>query len=92
MFVKRFVVANKKILFHLMVKPRTTSGRRTTRKNFHSSLKRHNTENSKQIFPENELCGLSPNIHIHVSVSNLYIPTIGLPFLLQNICGPILGI
>jgi hypothetical protein len=27
-----------------------------------------------------------------VSVSDLYIPTIGLPILLQEICGPILGI
>jgi hypothetical protein len=34
----------------------------------------------------------SPNFHIHVPVSNLYIP--GLPFLLQEntVCGPILGI
>jgi hypothetical protein len=45
---------------------------------------RHNTENSKQIFPEKELCGISPNVHIHVSVSDLYIPTIGLPILLQE--------
>jgi hypothetical protein len=36
---------------------------------------------SKQIFPEKEFCGLSPNFHIHVSVSDLYIPTIGLPIL-----------
>jgi hypothetical protein len=45
------------------------------------TLQRHNTENSKQIFPEKELCGLSPHIHIHVSVSDLYVPTIGLPIL-----------
>jgi hypothetical protein len=32
------------------------------------SLQRHNTENSKQIFPEKELAGVSPNFHIHVSV------------------------
>ncbi len=32
------------------------------------------------------------NFHIHVSVSDLYIPTIDLPILLQEICGPILGI
>ncbi len=31
----------------------------------------------------------SPNFHIHVSVSDLYIPKIDL---LQDICGPILGI
>jgi hypothetical protein len=53
---------------------------------------RHNNENSKQIFLEKEMRGASPNFHIHVSVSNLYIP--GLPFLLQEntVCGPILGI
>jgi hypothetical protein len=33
-------------------------------------LQIHNTENSKQIFPEEELRGLIPNIHIHVSVSD----------------------
>ena len=32
------------------------------------------------------------NFHIHVSVRELYIPTMGLPFLLEEICGPILGI
>jgi hypothetical protein len=31
-----------------------------------------------------ELRGLSPNFHIHVSVSDLYIPRIGLPILLQE--------
>jgi hypothetical protein len=36
--------------------------------------------------------GLSPNIHIHVSVSELYIPTMGLPVLLEEICRLILGI
>jgi hypothetical protein len=35
--------------------------------------------------------GLSPNFHIHVSVSDLYIPTIGLPILLEKIFRPILG-
>jgi hypothetical protein len=41
-----------------------------------NSLQRHDTENSKQIFPEKELRGLSPNFHIPVSVSDLYIATI----------------
>jgi hypothetical protein len=50
------------------------------------------TENPNQIFPEKELRGHSPNFHIHVSVSDLYIPTINLPILLQEICGLILGI
>jgi hypothetical protein len=49
------------------------------------------TENSKQVFTEKELRGQCPNFHIHVSVSDLYFPTINLPILLQEICGPILG-
>ncbi len=58
---------------------------------FNSALQRQNTEISKQIFPEKEHRGLSPNFHIHASVSNLYIPTIGLPILLEETCRPILG-
>ncbi len=58
----------------------------------HGALQRKNTEISKQIFPEKEYQGLSPNFHIHASVSNLYIPTIGLPILLEEICRPILGL
>jgi hypothetical protein len=57
-----------------------------------TALQRQNAENLKQIFPEKEYRGLSPNFHIQVSVSELYIPTLGLPFLLEEICGPILGI
>jgi hypothetical protein len=49
-----------------------------------TALQRHNTENSKQIFPEKELRGFNPSFHIHVSVSDLYITTIGLPILLQE--------
>ncbi len=49
-----------------------------------TALQKHNTENSKQIFLEKELCGLSPNFHIHVSVSDLYIPMNGLPILMQE--------
>ncbi len=59
---------------------------------FHPTLQRQNAENLKQIFPEKEYKGLSPNFHIHVSVCELYITTMGLPFLLEGICGPILGI
>jgi hypothetical protein len=33
---------------------------------------------------EKELCGLSPNFYIHVTVSELYSLTIGLPVLLQE--------
>ncbi len=57
-----------------------------------AALQRKNADNGKQIFPEKEYRGLSPNFHIHVSVSELYIPTMELPFLLEEICGPILGI
>jgi hypothetical protein len=59
---------------------------------FGRSMQRRNTENSKQIFPEKEYRDLSPNFHIYVSVSYLYIPAIGLPILLHEIWGPILGL
>jgi hypothetical protein len=55
-------------------------------------LQRQNTEISKQIFSEKEYRGLSPNFHIHASVSDLYIPMISLPILLEEICRPILGL
>ncbi len=41
-------------------------------------------QNSKQIFSEMKLRGLVPNFLIHVSVSALYIRTIGQPILLQQ--------
>jgi hypothetical protein len=50
----------------------------------HFTLQRHKTENSKQIFPEKELCDLSLHFNIHVSVIDLYIPRIGLPILQQE--------
>ncbi len=53
---------------------------------------KNNTKNWKQIFPDKELRGQSPYFHIHLSVRDLYIPMIELPILLQEICGPILGI
>ncbi len=56
------------------------------------TLQRTNTANSNKIFPVKELRGHSPNFHIHGSVSDLYIPTINLPILQREICGPILGI
>ncbi len=38
-----------------------------------------------KIFPEKELRSICPNFYIHISVSDLYIPTVGLPFwLLQE--------
>ncbi len=49
-----------------------------------NTLQRQFTENSKEIIPKMKLHGLSPISHIYVSVSDLYIPTIGLPILLQE--------
>jgi hypothetical protein len=50
----------------------------------HPALQRTNAENSKQIFREKELRGHSPNLRIHVSVSDLYISAIDLPVLVQE--------
>jgi hypothetical protein len=44
----------------------------------------HCNENPINVFPEMELCGLSPNLHIHVSVSDLYIPRTGPHIFLQQ--------
>jgi hypothetical protein len=44
----------------------------------------HCTENLIYVFPETKLHGLVPNSYIHVSVSDLYIPRIGLPIWLQQ--------
>jgi hypothetical protein len=56
-----------------------------------STLQRHNIENTKQIYPEKELLGHRPNLHIHVSVRDSYIPMIDLPIRCRKICGLILG-
>jgi hypothetical protein len=57
-----------------------------------AALQRTNTKNSKQIFPEKESRGQTPSFHIHVSVSDLYIPTVNRTILLQEISGLITGI
>ncbi len=44
----------------------------------------HCNENPIYVFPEKELRRLSPNFHIHVSVSDLYIPRIDLHIFLQQ--------
>jgi hypothetical protein len=44
------------------------------------------------VFPEKEYRGLNPNFQIHVSVSELYLPTMGLPVRLEELCRLILGI
>jgi hypothetical protein len=52
------------------------------------ALQRHITEKSKQKYSQQkELRALSPNFHIHVSVSDLYIPMIYMPILLQENMG-----
>jgi hypothetical protein len=44
----------------------------------------HCTDNPIYVFPEMELRGLVPSSYIHVSVSELYIPRIGLPIWLHQ--------
>jgi hypothetical protein len=44
----------------------------------------HCNENPIYVFREKELRGLSPNFHIHVYVSNLYIPKIDSHIFLQQ--------
>ncbi len=57
------------------------------------TLQRDNTEYLKQIFPGKELRGCSPNSYIHVSVSDLYIPLLGLSlFFCRKKGGPNVGI
>ncbi len=46
----------------------------------------------KLLFPKQKYNVLSPNSYTHISVRDLYISRVGLPILLQEICGPILGI
>jgi hypothetical protein len=45
-----------------------------TMENLHEQQAVHCNENLISVFPDKELRGLSPNFHLHVSVSNLYIP------------------
>ncbi len=47
----------------------------------------HYIENLKHVFPEMKLCDLVPNVYIHVSGSDLYIPMIGL---IWNLYFPVL--
>ncbi len=65
--------------------------KRKRRGNRKDRLKRDNTEKWKQNIPRKGIA--RPQSQLHVSVNDLYIPTIILPILLQEqICGPILGI
>jgi hypothetical protein len=50
-----------------------------------SAWEQHSPENwNKKIFPETKKCCVSPNFYVHISVSDLYIPRIGLPIRLQQ--------
>jgi hypothetical protein len=72
----------------------TITGQIQTRHNG-TSLEQNNlhcNENSIYIFLSWELRGLSLNFHIHVSVSDLYIPRIGPYIFLQQKNRPILEI
>ena len=46
--------------------------------------KEHCNEKPIYVFPEKELRGLSPNFHIHVPVSDLYLSRIGSHIFLQQ--------
>jgi hypothetical protein len=52
----------------------------------------HCNENPINVFLFWELCGLSPNFHIHVSASDLYSPRIGLHISSSRTGRPIVGI
>ena len=72
--------------------PRSTPGtclpsRSHRRSRSESALQRLNIENSKQIFPEKEVRGLSTNFHIYVFVSDLYTSMIGLLFCRRKYVG-----
>ncbi len=44
----------------------------------------HCNENPIYVFPEKELRCLSPNFHMHVTASDLYIPSIGPHIFMQQ--------
>jgi hypothetical protein len=46
----------------------------------------------KLLFPKENYNVLSPSSYTYISVRDLYISKIGLPILLREICGPILGL
>jgi hypothetical protein len=58
------------------------------------TLQNYCTENGKKIFPKRKLRGLSPNLYIHISVSDLYIfpRSVCLYGCSKKGSGPILGI
>ncbi len=46
----------------------------------------------KLLFPNQNYNILSPSSHTYISERDLYISKINLPILLQEICGPLLGV
>ncbi len=94
---KKIGLKKKTILMEQMLKSTST----VSGGNMYNKKTRHEKEgmdhalqrkNPIYLFSEKELLGLSPNFHIHVSMSDLYIPTFclfsfcfpGLPILLQK--------
>jgi hypothetical protein len=51
---------------------------------FYCPAQAHCTKNLIYVFPEMKLRGLLPNSYSHVSVSDLYIPLIGMPIWQQQ--------
>ncbi len=63
------------------------------RRHFYSALQRHNTDNSKQIFPEKKLCYQSQILHSYMFLWAIYIfPQSVCLFCCRKIGGPILEI
>jgi hypothetical protein len=62
---------------------RSTPRRTPTAASSTSRYRMHCKEDSNYVFPEIKQRGLVLNCHIHISVSDLYIPRIGPPILLQ---------
>ena len=70
-------IQNSKKVHKLNNKPQSSS-RETRGPIKHQRNNRlHCRQDRIYVFPEMKLSGLVPNFHTHVSVSNLYIPTIG---------------
>jgi hypothetical protein len=80
-----------KVLYNYLIQAETQVGIQPNL--YRSALQRHNADNSKQIFPEKELRGLSRNFLIFVSVSDIHIfPGSVCLFCCLKICELILGI
>jgi hypothetical protein len=84
------VLQSNYLLFFNVKCHRKTQSPRFVENNEHQWL--HGNENPIYVFPENELCSLSPNFHIHVPVSELYNLRIGPKFSCSRIGRPIVGI